>query len=278
MILLDLSQVMYNRALLKPFQEIDHSLFRHIVLNCIRSYLSKFRDEYGELILASDSPISWRKGLFPYYKANRKKSRDASDLDWPKIFHITREIKDEIRENFPYRFIEIEGAEGDDVIATLTDHVPISEKVLILSSDKDFVQLQSKLNVRQYDPHNKRWVSAPDIEKFLLEHIIRGDASDGIPNILSPSNVFTVGGRQSPISEKRYGEIVRGLGELSLPKNVLHNFIRNRNLVDLTKTPLDIRGKIIAEYEKESGKARAKIFPYMVKHKLSELVGSIKEF
>ena len=56
-------------------EEIQEGLIRHMILNSIRRYNTKFRNEYGQMIIACDS-TSWLKEKFSNYKAKRKTSRD----------------------------------------------------------------------------------------------------------------------------------------------------------------------------------------------------------
>ena len=132
--LLDISQVMISNLMQNIGNhtniEIDTGLLRHMVLNSIRAYNLKFRNEYGELIIACDGGRSWRKDVFPYYKANRKKSRDESELNWSEIFEALNAIRDELRDNFPYRVIHVNNAEADDVIGALcNEYGNTSEKI-----------------------------------------------------------------------------------------------------------------------------------------------------
>ena len=119
---------------------LDENLFRHMVLNTIRANKVKFGITFGEFVIACDDKKLWRRDFFPYYKANRKKAREESDVDWPAIFNTLNKIKLELKEYFPYRVIQIEGAEADDIIGTIVHNY--DDRILILSGDKDFRQLQ----------------------------------------------------------------------------------------------------------------------------------------
>ena len=212
MILLDLNQVMISNLMMQPgiaSGGIDENLIRHMVLNSIRMYNVKFKDEYGDLVICADDKKYWRKDLFPYYKAARKKSREDSPYDWNLIFETLNRVRDEIRENFPYKVIQIDKTEADDVIGTICINYGVelrnsqSEKILILSSDKDFMQLQKFANVDQYSPMAKKFLKTSEPIKFLKEHILKGDRGDGIPNILSSDDTFITEARQKPVTEKK---------------------------------------------------------------------------
>lgn len=281
MILLDLNQVMIANFMSQignhTDTKIDEGLFRHMVLNSIRSIKTKF-SEYGELVIACDDKKLWRRELFPFYKANRKKTRNASELDWAAIFNTLSKIKLELKEYFPYRVIQVEGAEADDVIGTLTKKFN-SEKILIVSGDKDFRQLQKFYNVFQYDPINKKFIKEDAAFRQLKELIIKGDRGDGIPNILSPDNCIIDSIRQKAISSKKLKEWLDQEPELFLSTDELSkNWNRNKVLIDLECIPDNITEKIIMEYNKQENKTKEKIFDYLINNKMKVLVEHINEF
>jgi 5'-3' exonuclease len=251
MLLCDFSQIcisnIYISALNTKKTELNEDFIRHMVLNSIRAYRMKFADRYGTLVLACDQRKSWRKDIYPYYKANRKKYRDESKLDWNHIYYIIDIIIKELREYFPYIVLQEDLAEADDIIATLCYNV--NEEILIISGDKDFGQLHCH-KVKQYAPVQKKFVHVDNPTEFLLEHIIRGDSGDGIPNILSPDKTFVEGLRQKKITENRYLNIKQNLKDVdSLFDNELkRNYIRNKKMVDLKEIPDEISGKILNKY------------------------------
>jgi hypothetical protein len=284
MILLDFNQVCIANLMAQlgnhTNTEIEENLLRHMVLNTIRSLRSKFCEEYGELIICCDDKKVWRKEVFKYYKANRKKAREESELDWNAVFNALNHIKAELREFFPYRVVQVEGAEADDVIGAITiangNMLNTGEKILILSGDKDFGQLQVFGNVKQYDPVRKKDIKHADPVKFTRELILKGDIGDGIPNILSPDDCLVNKVRQKPMRLERYSHLRNPRQELK--EEQLRNWIRNEQLIDLTFIPEDIQNKILQLYESEAGKGRSKLFNYFVSHKLKLLIESINEF
>ena len=203
MILVDLSQIMMASTMMsmeKGQTEADLDFVRHSVLNSLRMYRSKYNDQYGELVICCDDRNSWRREHFPYYKAGRKSSRESSPLNWSQIFDCFNTIKTELKTIFPYKFIQVENAEADDIIGMLSRSV--SEKIMIISSDKDFIQLQKYDNVYQWSPVTKKLVNGIEPNGYLFEHILRGDKGDGIPNILSKDDSIVEGVRQKPITKK----------------------------------------------------------------------------
>jgi len=279
MILVDLNQVLLAGLMAQIANQkgkLDEHLIRHMVLNIIRTHVKNFKNEYGEVVLCCDNRKYWRKEYFPFYKANRKKNRDKSDLDWHLIFDMLAKFKQELKDNFPYKVLDVEGAEADDIIGTLAPRQAAHEKVLILSSDGDFLQLQNYPNVKQYNPSQKKYVISEKPILELKEKIIRGDKGDGIPNVLSSSDCFVRDLRQTPITQKVLDKL---MSESYLEQNdtVKANFIRNSTLIDLSFIPTEIREKIINTYE-ETKPAKGKLLNYFIEHKLKNLMDVIEEF
>lgn len=283
MIIVDLSQVMISNLMVQlgnhTNTELEEDLLRHMVLNSIRSYNMKFKNEYGEMIIACDAGNNWRRQIFPYYKANRRKNREKSELNWTQIFDTLGKVREELKEYFPYRVIQIDGAEADDIIGTLADKFGnTSEKILIMSGDKDFVQLQRYMNVKQYDPVQKKWRTTNDPDRFVKEHIMRGDTGDGVPNFLSADNTFVVGARQKPLSQKKLDAWIHMDPRDFCDENMLRGYMRNQQLVDLTFIPDNLREQVMVEYEAQAGKDRSKLFNYFIEKRLKNLLESINEF
>ena len=284
MIIVDLNQVMISNLMVTLGNHasgtaIEEDLLRHFILNSIRSYNVKFKSEYGEMIIACDDKNYWRRQIFPYYKANRKKDRDSSDLDWNAIFQSLNKIRDELKEYFPYRVIQIDTAEADDIIGTLCmKFANTNEKILIVSGDKDFKQLQQYNNVKQYDPVRKRWMTENDPSKFLKEHIMRGDKGDGVPNFMSPDDCIVLNTRQKPITQKKLDVWLYQEPEQFCDEKMLRGFRRNEQMVDLTKIPEAIQDAILQSYAAQEGKGRDKLFNYFIENRLKNLLTDIGQF
>lgn len=282
MIIVDLNQVMISNFMAQVGNHtnitIDENLFRHMVLNSIRSYNQKFKAEYGEMVIACDAGNNWRRDVFPYYKANRKKARQKSDVDWNTVFESLNKVRDELRDYFPYRVIHIDKAEADDIIGTLCAIHGDNEPVMIVSGDKDFRQLQVYKNVKQYDPVRKRMIADKDPKRYLKEHIMRGDMGDGVPNFLSKDDTFVVGGRQKPLREEKLNNWIEMDPSEFCDDEMFRNYKRNEILVDLSMTPQSIKDQVVTVYNEQAGKTRAKLFNYFIDNKLKHLMESINEF
>lgn len=287
MILLDLNQVMISNMMKQlgiTGQAFDESLVRHMILNSIRSYKSKFSAEYGELIICCDDRNYWRKEIFPYYKAHRKQDREKSSINWSEVFTSLNRIRDELKEYFPYKVIQVEHAEADDIIGVLTNRFgaylnnATTERILVLSGDKDFGQLQKYSNVDQYSPVLKKFIRIPDARRFLREHIMRGDRGDGIPNFLSADSCIMTNERQKPLATKKVDVWVDKEPEDFCDDNMLRNYRRNEVLVDLDMVPSEIVSKINEAYDNYMPAKKRGLLNYFIKFKLKNLVEHIGEF
>jgi hypothetical protein len=260
--------------------EIDENTIRHMFLNSIRYNRKKFTQDYGELVICTDGKNSWRKELFPYYKAGRKKSREESEMDWGELFRIINLLRDELIEYFPYKVLHFDRLEADDIIGVLAHRfgteLNSGEKILILSGDKDYIQLQRYGNIDQYNPVLKKWVRDSNPDKYLMEHIIKGDKGDGIPNILSSDNSIVIGERQKTMTSKRLETLLSGPEQMDeLTKT---RYFRNKMLIDLEQTPEHYKKMIIDEYDKEKEFGRSKLFNYFIEKRLKNLLTDIQDF
>ena len=287
MIIVDINQIMISNLMVqisgRNAVDLNEELVRHMVLNSLRAHNKKFRKEYGEMVIACDSKNVWRREIFPNYKAGRKANRAKSEHDWDSIFSILHNIKDEIKTFLPYKVIELETTEADDIIATLVrkqqrmvgpNH---EKKVLILSGDKDFIQLHNEY-VKQYNPVLNKFVGKGENPSlYIKEHILKGDRSDGIPNVLSDDNVFVDGRRQRPLSKKKINSWVEEVF-MTFTEEEQKNYNRNRKLIDLSCIPHELEDKINNEFLNVKVATRDKILGYFINKKLKTLIEVIDEF
>ena len=284
MILVDMNQISLASVMMHlnitKRDSVEPGMVRHMILNSLRMYRQSFFEEYGELVICYDSKHYWRRDYYPEYKASRKKTRDSSGHDWDDIFEFLNMMKEEIKDNFPYKVLEVYGAEADDIIATLCHELEFDNgKTLILSGDKDFVQLQKYKNVSQYSPITKKFVNGIDPNEYLYEHILKGDTGDGVPNVLSPDNTFVDGLRQRPLSKKKISEWAGPMCEHVLPNDeVKRNYQRNKKLIDLTQSPNELFMECKKAYDEAPEGDRSKLLNYFIKNRLQELTNSIGDF
>ena len=281
MIILDMNQIsvaslMMNMHMTKS-DTVDEDMVRHMILNSVRMYRMMFTEEYGEVVFAWDSRHYWRRDYFPNYKAGRKKGRANDNKNWDAIFNCLNKIKSEFKENLPYKYLEIYGAEADDIIATLCKNLGTANKIMIVSGDKDFIQLQKYPNVQQNSPILKKYVNGHDPITYIKEHILKGDASDGVPNVLSPDDTFVDGLRQRPLGRKKI-ETWLNMNVDDLQDEVKRNYQRNDKLINLDNIPRDLEKEIMVEFSEAPCGDRSKLLNYFIKSRLKELTESIGDF
>ena len=281
MIIMDMNQITLASLMMHlnmtKTDEPDESMVRHMILNSIRMYRSQFNKDYGEIVLTYDSKHYWRRDFFPNYKAGRRKGREKDSKDWDLIFGVLNKIKAEFKENLPYKYLEVYGAEADDIIATLCKNFCNDDKIMIVSGDKDFIQLQKYSNVQQYSPILKKYVNGHDPVTYIKEHILKGDTSDGVPNVLSPDNTFVDGMRQRPLGKKKI-ENWLDIDIDDLQDEVKRNYQRNDTLINLDKIPKELESEIMVNYNESPSGDRSKLLNYFVQSRLKNLMNDIGEF
>ena len=285
MLLVDFNQVVISNFMAQVGNHtnipLDEGLLRHMILNTIRVNRNKFTKQNSNMIICCDSKKYWRRDIFPYYKASRKKDREKSGVDWSTMFNTLSLVRQELIDHFPYKTLMVEGAEADDIIGTLVHKYNQYEKeIVILSSDKDFMQLQIYPNVKQYSPVHKKYIRTADPELYLREHIIKGDRGDGIPNIASADATFVNGGRQKPMRKKLVDQIANTnvLTTNEVNEEIKRNYARNQQLVDLSYTPQELQDEIVSAYTNYEVKDRSGLFNYFVNNKLKNLMENLGEF
>lgn len=281
MILLDYNAIAMSIVAINNIEE--ENLFRHHILNSIRMYNVKHRDQYGQMVICGDGGHVWRREYFKEYKAKRREGREKDTRDWSAIFGMINKVREEIKETFHYKVLHIDRCEADDIIGTLannTQEFGRHEPVMIISGDKDFIQLHTNNNVRQWSPITKKFVEDPDPVNYLREHIIKGDSGDGVPNILSGDNYLIEGIRQSPVTQKKMATFIDNYDNLNdvLTDDQYRNFQRNQKMIDLTMIPEEIKEKIIEEYDKPAVGHKTKILNYLIKNRCNQLIESIQDF
>lgn len=281
MILLDYSQIALSNIIVQKLN--DESMIRHMILNSIRMYNKRYRDEYGQMVICADGMNTWRKDYFPYYKAKRRKNRDESSQDWNEIFRILHLVRDEIKENLPYKVVHMEGVEADDIIASLvlqSQEFGMNEPMMIVSSDKDFIQLQKFNNVKQFSPIQKKFVKDDNPRTYLFNHIMKGDSGDGVPNVLSDDDTFVSDKKQTPLRKTRIAEWLENSEDLRsvMPEEIFRNYQRNKKLIDLTEVPETIQESIIYNYNEQKVAMKMRVLNYLIKKRCNQLIEVVEEF
>ena len=261
MILIDFNEIAMSKLMESRIGYRNYKRFKNVVFSTLCMYDKKFREEYGEMVICADG-LSWRHEVFPYYRHTRnferKFQQDTGFVNWSGIFSSFDEILNEIDKHFHWKVVRHSRAEASDVISTLVmnnktsdQNKKIMEKIMIISDDEKYNQLQKYLSVSQYFPYRKRVIAGKyPIEHYLLRDIIYGDVGNSIPNILSSDDVFVSENRQKLIPEIRYWKIIENKNRLKeyLSENEYRNFERNRQLFDHTQLPSDIYSEILNIY------------------------------
>jgi len=265
-------------------EELSEELIRHVILNNLRSYRVKYPEiDYGQMVIACDSH-SWRRDVFPEYKANRTDTKKTDKHDWNEIFRILDVIIDDLKNNFPYSVIRVEKAEADDIIGALVNYKdqPLSpEKVVIISADKDFIQLHDKGLVIQYSPMQQKMVkSETSPARYAFDHLMKGDSGDGVPNVLSPDNAFTDKIRQTPMRKKLLDEWWDNRDNLKevMPTEAFRNYMRNREMIDLDRTPQKIKDESISQYETYKYPKEGSVLNFLIEKRMNLLIECAGEF
>lgn len=279
MILLDYSSISMSTIMAQiGHYEENPELIRHTIFNIVRRFNLEYRDKYGEMIICFDSKNNWRREVFPQYKAGRRKSRKNSVHDWETIFKLLDEVRTEIVEYSPYRTIQVERCEADDVIGTICEKQMSPEPILIISPDTDFVQLQRYPNVSQWSNLQKKWVE-PKVGPLedLEEKILRGDTGDGVPNVMSGDEVLiTEGARQTPLSKRKL-EILKEDPE-ALGTTIARRIIRNRKMIDLQRTPEELKEEIMEKFNNKAKGSITRLMTLFTKHQMKLLTESLTDF
>jgi len=263
-------------------------LVRHIVLSSILSHKKKHSAKFGEVVIACDGRNYWRKKYFPYYKWSRGAGRAESDLDWDMIFQCMDIIRQELIKFTPYKVIQLEGCEADDIIAILTKKARIgvfgtTEPVMIISSDNDMSQLQKYDKVEQYSPSTKKMIkkSIKEVKEYLNECTVKGQKKDGIPSIYMADDWFTKpNGRAKAIYQNRLDEFLEKGIEACVNDEERRNYTRNQTLMNFDYIPADIEELILTEYAKprETKFDRMKLWTYLAGKRCNNLIASVEDF
>ena len=279
MILIDYNAIAISSVVAMKMDP-EENMVRHMILNSIRMHRVKNKDKYGEVVICCDGGKNWRKEAFPPYKFKRKDSRKESKMDWNELFRITNMVQQELKENFPYKVVEVDECEADDIIGVLveqTQEFGQHEEVMIISGDKDFAQLQKYDNVAQYSPVQKKFIKTDTPRKQLIELILKGDTSDGVPNVLSGDNVFVEGIRQTPLRQKVLDELIKD--PKSQGEEIYRNYLRNKKLIDLSETPETVKEEIIYNYmRQDKTDLKSNVFPYLVEKRCRLLLENVEDF
>jgi len=277
MILIDYNAIAISNVVAMKL-DVQEDMIRHMILNSIRMHRVRHKEKYGEIVICTDGGKNWRKDYFPQYKHKRKAARKESTMDWTELFRITNMVLQEIKDNFPWKVVDVDECEADDVIGELcrlTQEFGHFENVMIISGDKDFAQLQKFNNIAQYSPVQKKFIKEDRPLSQIWNLVLRGDTSDGVPNVLSADNCFTDEIRQTPLRQKNIDILIND--PMALGEEVFRNYTRNRKLIDLEYTPNEIKQRIRNIFEAYSV-PKHKVMNYLVEKRCRLLIECMADF
>lgn len=230
----------------------EFNLFwKYILTNMILTVNKKYNPD--ETILCIDSPNTWRKDYFKYYKCRRTLKKEDSDIDWKEFYDLSNQFLEEIKDNLPLKFIKVTSTEADDIIAILVSKLR-DNSFIIVSRDKDFSQLLKYPNVVIHNPIDNQLIKCDNPHEFLTLHLLKGDSGDDVPNLLSHDKIFvTDNERQKKITQKIIDLVLtEGLDKYVIDNNLIDNYERNKKLIELSEEtiPEELQVNIMYEYNK----------------------------
>jgi len=313
MILFDFSQIIHNNIytlkqdIIKDGIDKNINFLKHRILTHILFVAKKYK-KHREIILCADSKNNWRKDIHPYYKARRKLRRKDDGFPWNEFWGYMDEFEKELMDLFPFNFIKIDRAEGDDVIGTLTYYfyrTRPNEDIIIASNDKDFKQLQFDSRVKLYNHKDKKEIKTLNYKNELMWLILKGDDGDDVLNVkttdldtfINPDKKQITMWRSDKIWEHitnnsvkdellvdlyRKNKETKKMDLVISKEDLLKNFDRNRQLVDLRKTPKQIKVDILELYERNrkeiSKKGELQLLQYFISRDMRTLTSRIEDF
>lgn len=242
--------------------DINYDMLEYLVFNSISSLL--FKERVNEVILALDSK-SWRKLIYPNYKADRKKKKEESKINWDEFHNWKHNFLDEVKNNLPFKVLYINKAEADDIIGTLVLNDRLKDCVIV-SMDSDYLQLCNKCRI--YNPIKKEYRTPVNPEKFLFEAAVLGQKKDYISNSRTPLD-WPDWKKRPPFGEKGLEKLLLNNELDSFLDTEISYFFKNEEtqeeysstilprklyelnlkLIDLKCTPNVIKDAILNQYD-----------------------------
>lgn len=241
-LILDLSNLVWitKYSTMKGNSPFSRELIIHDFLLQIRALEMKYKAD--GILVACDERNLWRKEIYPEYKGQRDKKRDPH---YEEVRGIMDELKDFFNNFTKIPAISVPRNEADDVIA-IASRIS-TQKNVIVSSDKDFIQLINDKTIL-YSPPLRAERETKDKEFELFEKCIRGDSGD---------NVFSAYPRvRTKVLEAVWGDELAMANLFETKRKIdgrkvgeVYEF--NKSLIDLDMIPQDhqdtISDKIIEE-------------------------------
>lgn len=277
MILVDLSPVIISNmhVHLKEVKEIKPILFKHFIFATLGTINMRWKKQYGEMVIAVDSSPYWRSDIFPEYKKHRTKD---SNIDWKTVFEVFDDVITGIHDNFTWKIIKVKKAEADDIIATMVKEHYNNEKIMIVSPDGDFKQLQKYKGVSQYDIIRSKSLRTTSPVYDLKEKIINGDRKDSICNILSEPDSIVKKVRQKSMKKTNLEQWKKMNPNFFCNESMMKRYSENQKLIDFDYIPEEITFNIIEEYKNAPVGNRKMIYKYFIQNRFKNLITRVADF
>jgi DNA polymerase-1 len=210
-----------------------------------------------------------RRNLFPEYKANRNANRMTNY----SIFQSKAEEQESINNQMerliqylkclPVTVVSIDGLEADDIIGYLATKFEVHEdtqKVTIMSADKDFLQLVSD-KVHCYSPTKKKVYTPKDVLEefgvssynFLNYKVLMGDSSDNIPGItgLGPKKLLKLFPELNSNTEVTVESIIEKSAELINENKLYLSVVERRHQLAINHQLMSLNGSFLSPENKQ---------------------------
>jgi hypothetical protein len=261
--------VKYVNKRTKKVTSVDWDYWRYLVFSSV--YGSLFKGKVNEVVLAIDSPDSWRFKKWPRYKEDRKlkKKKNDDEFPWKQFFIEYDEFMADIAGHLPVKVLKRGEAEADDIIGVVANKT--QGNMTVISTDKDYLQLSSK-RVKIYSPMKQQFVSHPNPEMFLIEQSLIGQGKDSIFNIKTPLD-HPVGKRKPGFGPKAFEKVVaHGWKEWLTENNLWERYEFNRSLMDWRQIPQPLQDNIMDDYNNYKYPNPEMIWAFIKRHGWPEYI------
>lgn len=264
-------------------------LCMHISLLSIARWYAKFKPDF--VVFAFEGGTNWRKQYTKEHDLRRQyKATRVVDPEMWHFYELIDSFKETMGKHTSICCISVPGMEADDVIGAycqLTHET--TEKVTILSGDRDFTQLLKMPHVKLVEPDKGKYRNTPDdkeyqpdIDYWLFLKCVRGDSGDNVPSAYPKV-------RETKIKEafadpfKRVNFMnERWVDEHGVEHRVGDLFEHNRVLMDLEAQPDDLRCEllegVVAQVGSISSYSHFHFLKFLGKYKLEEVAKGMHKF
>jgi 5'-3' exonuclease len=261
----------------------EFNLWKYMMVERILNDLLYFKAD--RCIIAMDDRNYWRKDIYADYKNKRKGNRQKAAVDFDEFFKIANPFIDELQDVFGNMyFLKTSRCEADDIIAVLTEERWSDYNVMCISNDSDLKQLYKYKYYKQYDPIKMKVYNPINYKTDLTIKILTGDRTDDIPNVaprVGPKKAMDMidEGLDNCFKNGRCG-IINGVKTHTPGNEIEENYIRNKNLIDLSMIPISYKREIKNTYDAYNINTYngRKLFNFLVKYRLRGIIEDLEMY